>query len=388
MSIAVSVRSYLVAGTAAAIGAGSLALHPAAPAPVRFDAALAHPQVQLTSAIDDLLTPVTALFASGGLIAYYLFDTAEDVPNFGDISNPPWLPGFGPAFPYTKQGILGQVLTDGFPVVEQLVTNLVDGISYATNGVVNGVDLSFQGEFGPALESVVDGLVQPLLTAINRAGAAIAALVDGIGLITRSAIGVLQLAGKALEYTFEVTGAALADGDLLGAFAALSTGLLGNRFPNPDPDAEDPEDGPYALPGVLIRGTIGTVVFDPAEPLAPYDTIVPSIRTAVSQTLVNVKNALAQPLPNQAVDEGAALAASATAAVTPLGEPVETAEADVDAPKVEAPAAGESVRPVRRAAAKAAPAAEAAPAAKAAPAAERSEARSEATTQRAARTAR
>lgn len=432
----ISLRSHLIAGTAAVVGASAIAVTPVTAAHLDLPTIKA-PAVALKAFTPPLVALAGTLFQAGS----YLFNTDAPVDdaaswpfaNFGDefgtppvnipgivplVLGPEVLPGIGLGI-NTSVGLIPQIIDDALPIISQLGYNGSDylqatlGALYAsTDYLVGGIweaagqllSFDIQGAFDTILTSISQtGSI--LLTAggyvlsgvVNRATAVVEALIGGLGTVVGATLRQLQVIGDSVGTVFNnVFDAFGGPNPIEGAWNALVEGLLGAN----------------GIPGTIVNLTIGSGVqtgpitgATPEEIQASIEAnFVPSIRTEVRGLVQAVTAALQTPVSGAAaVAPAAAAEVEAPAAAVEVEAPaagaaaeaVEVSAADVkaDTKAAEAaPAAEVSAADVKAEAATGEAAAEEAPAAEApaaeapaAPAAEAGEAKSAETPKRANR---
>lgn len=371
----ISLRSQLVAGTAAVIGAGSVAV-----------AGVHHPLPTLptsaTVALAAFHNPVEELLATLEVGQNYLFGTyynGGDAPTAGaGEANWPFA-GFGQTGGdalnfllatqdalgnYSSVGLLPQLTNDATPIVRQLTTNLYTYINAGLTGVIGSVaaasagvwnfpvaaldafQLALNGQIDEAFTVLTDAIVDPIVAAggalfdaaafvvtdfIAKTVAVLEVIPENLALFAGAAIGggallaqrTVQLATDWLEN--------LGSGNWEGAWNVAIDGLL----------------GPSGIPGTVLNLTIGAGV--QTGPIASEadiaENFVPSFRTATQATIWNTQNALTATTPPPTVESAAAAPAASVvseAVVTEVSEPPAEVVAPV-APLAEAPAAVETV---------------------------------------------
>jgi len=362
--MSISVRSHLIAGTAALAVAGvtavaPLSVNPASPsasAPALADVALAAlntPIQELLGSINVTQTYLLGAFYEGadgivpGAGAINWTDAGFDQVG-GDtlnflLANEPAL-GF-----YSNVGIVPQLVNQATPILRQLQTNLFDYINVVFTGLidtgialnagvwafppalVDAAELALEGDFQAALGVIGEAIVTPIVSAgealfgagayvldnvVARAVAVLSAIpeivttyvgsfVGGAGLLIEKSVAI------ATEWVDNLTA-----GDLAGAWNTAVAGLF----------------GPSGLPGTALNLSIGAGV--QTGPINSEEDIpenfVPSVRTAVQGTAWSIQNALTATPPE-------AETLPAAVAEVPAAEPVVAAEpiavdvpADVD----------------------------------------------------------
>ncbi len=278
----ISLRSHLIAGVAAVVGASAIAMTPVPQADVHLPAPHV-PSVQQI-ALSGFDNPISELLLSAGVLNTYTFLDAGPVP----------LPG--PWSTLKKTGLIPQIIADGLPIISQLGFNGSDYLYNSVKGLgTSALALSegFWNATGYLLTLNIPAAINTLSQAIQVAGQA--ALNSGIyvatGVITRAVAVVTAVAALAPDMiTASINRPLVVLGSLVqtvqNTIAALSQ-------PNPAEGAWNAAVnglfGPTGLPGVLTALTVGVGVPAPA----PISAFVPSIRTEISTVVQTIKGALA-----------------------------------------------------------------------------------------------
>ncbi|MCX2934096.1 hypothetical protein ORI20_27895 [Mycobacterium sp. CVI_P3] len=305
----ISIRSQLIAGTAAVVGASAIAMTPVT------QANLALPDLQLPSAAQVALagfdSPISELITSIGLANAFLFDTAGPLPNPA-----PWSS-------LAAIGLLPQIIDDGLPIISQLGVNGSDYLYQTGKGLGTSAYLLSEGTwnaFGDLLTLDIPGAITTLTNAVTAAGEE--ALATGqyvlTGVVTRAAAVATALAALTPEIATAVVNQGLVVAGsvvqvLQNAVAALSSA---NPIENTWNAVVDGLFGPTGIPGALTAITVGPGVLAPA----PISAFVPSVRTVVSTVVNDVQTALstANPAPPPAAAQSAAASASAVPSASAL----------------------------------------------------------------------
>ena len=354
----ISLRSHLIAGTAAVVGASAIAMTPVMGAQLSLPAINVPTVAKVTLA--GLDSPISELLGSVILGGQLLFNTSQDVTD-ADLWGPTaFQQGGFPIFPaaletdalggYSSIGLLPQIIDDALPITRQLGINGSDYLNVAVAGLsAAGIALS-EGVWnaaGDLLTLDIPGALATLAASISAAGTL--ALGSGAyvlsGVVTRAQAVVEAVIGSLPL----IIGATVAQLSLVvnTTIGVVTDTFAATTFEDGWNAAIDGIFGATGIPGTILNVTIGAgqqtapiTTFPPteAEIAAAY---VPSVRTVVQSAVKGVANALATPVPG-AVPVAAAPAASAASA---------RAAAVEAAPAAEAPAADSS---------EAAPAAEAA----------------------------
>ena len=352
----ISLRSHLIAGTAAVVGAGAIAINPV------MGAQLSLPSINVPAAAQVALaafdSPLAQLFATLDVANNYLLDSAS---NPSVAANWPYA-GFGTTFGvppanypllpaalnsaqlggYSSVGLVSQFIDDALPIISQLGYNGLNYLNITGNALFGaGAELTqslwtaggllLQGNIPGALATVSAAITtagQALLLAgsyvlnnvIAKASAVVGTLVGSLPQLL--AVTAAQAAVVAASATAVITNTvtALSLGNLQGAWNYAVDGLL----------------GPSGIPGVLLNLSIGAgiqtgpIVTPDAAGIAAV--FVPSTRTLVQA----LSNAIVADLQVEA-----APAAAARSAASVRSAAAESAPAVEAAPAAEA-AAGDS----------------------------------------------
>ena len=352
----ISLRSQMIAGTAAVVGASAIALTPVVAQHEML------PNIQLPSAsaavaLAGLNSPISDLISTVNLATNYLFSNADPsvAANWPDAlfgtfwgippANYPLLPGallVGAAGGYADVGIVPQIIADHLPIISQLGINGSDYINSSLNGLATaGLDLSEglwnfpeavknaiqSGDLQTALTILTNAIVNPITDAGNvllqagsyvfqnvvaKAGAVINTVVGELPQLVNVAVAQAEVLLGKTESIIKTFTTALSSQDFVGAYNAVVDGLL----------------APSGLPGTLLNLTLGAGV--QAGPItAPTQAalqavFVPSWRTAIQAGVKAIASDL-----------------TTTAAVSPVPPPPPVAaKKSVNAPSAAAVSSG------------------------------------------------
>ena len=368
----ISLRSQMIAGTTAIVGAAAIAMTPMAPA-VQLPALSVSKAAVALAAYNN---PFSALYNSVNLGINYLIngnyglDTGSGATNWpaagiSDYTNSVlpyayWNDGAGYLPAITNIGLIPNLLTVPFPVGTQVVNNWIGYGNTAYQAAAQVINAGLNLLWAPVGLGVA--VVQDLLSgniadipvqiqatiqyAIDQAGLAVAAVVGGASLIAANfvakataAVQVLAaavpaalatlpaqigvIAASAQAAVTSIT-TALSTGDVEGAWNAAVAGLL----------------GPTGVPGTIVNLTLGAGVQigEVTDSTSYFANLVPSVRNEV-QTL---GQGLSIALSSTAVSPVAAVRSAAAKAVkvAPVAAAAETATAgdSAAAPAKKAPA--------------------------------------------------
>ena len=378
----ISLRSHLIAGTAAVVGASAIAMTPVMGAQLSLPAINVPTVAKVTLA--GLDSPISELLGSVILGGQLLFNTSQDVTD-RDLWGPtafqiaPTAPapdaGSAPVFPaalvtdalggYSSIGLLPQIIDDALPITRQLGINGSDYLNVAVAGLsAAGIALS-EGVWnaaGDLLTLDIPGALATLAASISAAGTL--ALGSGAyvlsGVVTRAQAVVEAVIGSLPL----IIGATVAQLSLVvnTTIGVVTDTFAATTFEDGWNAAIDGIFGATGIPGTILNVTIGAgqqtapiTTFPPTEAdiAAAY---VPSVRTVVQSAVKGVANALATPVPGAVAAAPAASAASARAAAVEAAPAAEAPAADSSeaapaAEAAEAPAAEVAApKPARKAA--------------------------------------
>lgn len=342
----ISLRSQLIAGTAAIVGASAIAITPVTTAHMNL------PTVKVPTAAQVALvgfdSPISELLDTLSLVNWDLFSTVPD-------DNLPWSPygGMLPEFIYTALPIISQLGYNGVDYLDVGVTagnQAAYGISEAVwnlpGAVITATKQLFTGDVAGALATLTAATIDPIKTAIgevisagtyvvsNIAGnlTSVLATLPGIakGLVN-TVVGIVKATIGTVTAIFTGTFDAIKVGDVQGAWNAVVDGLF----------------GPNGLPGNLESLTIGPGL----GPIAPLNEgkgyTFNSLRMWGEQSQLTVAGALgnngfsaASVAPNKAAAVRAARVAAPASAVAAAPASDNASATAVDAVSVSRPVAG------------------------------------------------
>jgi len=386
--VQISLRSHLIAGTAAVVGASAIAMTPVMGAQLSLPSINVPTVAKVTLA--GLDSPISELLGSVILGGQFLFSTDTDVvtrANWGPSAFPfaPSAPapdaGSAPVFgtalesdelgAFTSIGLLPNFIDLALPSVRQLGINGSDYLNTSVFGLsAAGIALS-EGVWnaaGQLLTLDIPGALQTLGNSISAAGTlALASGAYVLGGVVARAQAVVDAVVGSLPL---LIGATVAQVSLVvnKTIQVVTDTFAATTFEDGWNAAVDGIFGATGIPGTLLNITIGAgqqtgpIPYGPVTatpPLTPTTesiiaNYVPSIRGEVQAVQVAIANALATPNPvSPPVASVKKAARSAAAARTAAVEAAPAAEAPAaEAPAAEAPAA-ESSAPVKHRSARA-----------------------------------
>ena len=402
----ISLRSHLIAGTAAVVGASAIAMTPVMGAQLSLPAINVPTVAKVTLA--GLDSPISELLGSVILGGQLLFNTtyyldADGNPNpafnraaWGPTAFPfaPTLPNLGPdqtgtsapVFPvgleddalggYSSVGLVPQIIDDALPIVRQLGINGSDYLNVAVAGLsAAGLVLS-EGVWnaaGDLLTLDIQGALATLANSISAAGTL--ALGSGayvLGGVVARAQAVVEAVIGSLPL---IIGATLAQLNLVvnTTIGVVTDTFAATTFEDGWNAAIDGIFGATGIPGTILNVTIGAgqqtgaIEYGFVAPVPPAvipdftpteesiaANYVPSVRTVVQSAVKGIANALATPnpvSPPTAASAASARAAAVEAAPAAEAPAADSSEAAPAAEAAEAPAAEVAApKPARKAA--------------------------------------
>lgn len=333
----ISLRSQLIAGTAAVVGASAIAMTPVTTAHMNL------PTVKVPSAAQVALagfdSPISELLDTLTYINFDLFN--GDSANVDD--NLPWSPygGMLPEFIYTALPVISQLGYNGANYIENTLGAVNDSAWYLSEGVWNlpgevlkATKQLLTGQFAAALATLTAATIDPIKAAVTSLIGAgtylvsnivtnltnVLATVPGIakGLLNTT-VGLVKATINAVVEITKQTFAAITGGNFELAYNTVVDGLFGPVG----------ADGlvTSSIPGVLETLTIGPGI----GPIAPtgqgngYN--LPSLRTWGEGSQLTIANALGSTWPVASVVPGKAAAVRAARVAAPAAAAVAAAPA-------------------------------------------------------------
>jgi hypothetical protein len=335
----ISLRSQLIAGTAAVVGASAIAMTPVTAAQVNL------PSLKVPSAAQVALTgfdsPITELIDTLSWVNYDLFN--GDPANID--ANYSWEPfaGMLPEFIYTALPILSQMGYNGADYINTTLDavgfsayTLSEAVWNLPGALITATKQLFSGDFSgavatltnatwvpikDAISSVVGSgtyLVSGVVTNITNTLAALPAIAKGLANTT---IGTVKASINAIVEITKQTFAALGGGNFELAWNTVVDGLFGPVG----------ADGSVltSLPGVLESMSIGPglIPLGPGNGYAP----APSFRMWGEQSQLTIANGLGATWPAASVAAPKSAAAKASRVAAPVAAVTAAPAAEVAA---------------------------------------------------------
>ena len=342
----ISLRSHLIAGTAAIVGAGAIAMTPVVAAHANV------PALKVPSAVQVALTgfdsPISELLTT---VQYLNDDLFDGVDYYDEYS---WQPYYGivPEFIYTALPVISQLGYNGSAYIGNTIGAVTDSayqLSEAVwnfpGAVVTATKQVIAGDVAGAITTLTNATLVPLQSAVTTSIGAITSVVTGVvtsitnlvaavpsivqRLVTTTVGSVQALVNAVIQIGTQSLGA-LSGGNFEGAWNVVVDGLFG-------PTGADGLQT-SSIPGVLEATTIGPGLGSLG---AGNGFAVPSFRMWAEQSQLQVANALGAtyPVPAASVKPAAATAARVAAPVAAVtAGSARAAAADNSAPAESAPA--------------------------------------------------
>lgn len=302
----ISLRSQLIAGTAAVVGASAIAMTPVT------QANLAVPNLQLPSAAQVALagfdSPLSELLGSVSAFNQWLAssdNTTAGYTDLGGLFNATGVAIAKGGFQFSSVGLLPQVINDHMPILTQFGLNGVASLESALNA---GTTIALIGSEGlwnlpgafvtatqQALSGDIPGAVATLQAAIVTpfVNAASVALASGSYMLDNAIVRSTALLDAVPTLVNLVVQSSLGQAQVLaGAFSAVVqnviTGITNGNAEEAWNAAVDGFLGPRGIPGTVLNLTIGAGVQIDAT------TVVPSVRGVIQAAVHGVADALSQ----------------------------------------------------------------------------------------------
>ena len=302
----ITLRSQLIAGTAAVVGATAIAATPVTVAHLNLPSLPASTVAHV--ALAGFNNPISNLLATAGVATNYLFNATS---SFADAASWPDS-GFslGNLLPaalaqdalggFNAVGLLPQINNDAFPVFQKLVNNGAAYINATTNALTSAGYALTEGVWtatGQALSLQLSQALATLGAAVTSAGTTLLAagtyvltnVVRNLGAALPFIPGYVQMQAGAF-----IAGAALVANQAIG-IVTTAVGQLGSaNYEGAWNTVVDGLTAPSGLLGTLLNTTIGAgvqtgVIADPGQIAANF---VPSDRLVIQSAVKGIAGAL------------------------------------------------------------------------------------------------
>jgi hypothetical protein len=301
-----TLRSQLIAGTAAVVGATAIGVTPMTVAHFNLPSLQTSAVAQVTLA--SFNSPISNLFATVGVATNYLFNATS---NFADAASWPDS-GFslGTLLPaalatdalggFNAVGLIPQINNDAFPVFQKLVNNGSAYINATTNALTSAGYALSQGVWTATGQVLSLQFAQALATlgaAVNSAGTTLLAagsyvltnVVRNLGAALPFIPGYVQMQAAAF-----IAGANLVSNQAIGIVKTAAGQLGSANYQGAWNTVVDGLTAPSGLLGTLLNTTIGAgvqtgVINTPSDIAANF---VPSDRGVIQAAVKGIAGAL------------------------------------------------------------------------------------------------
>jgi hypothetical protein len=329
----ISLRSQLIAGTAAVVGASAIAMTPVT------QANLALPHLQLPSAAQVGLagfdSPLSELLGTFNSLNQWMLSADNTTAGYTDLGGLVTAGGVAIAkggFGFNSVGLLPQVINDHMPVLTQIANNGVASLESMANAgttialiaseavwnlpgaFVTATQQALSGDIPGAVATLQAAIVTPFVNAgavalasgsymldnaVVRGTALLDAVPTLVNLVVQSSLGQAQVLAASFSTVVQNVITGITNGNAEEAWNAAVDGFL----------------GPRGIPGTMLNLTVGAGVQIDAT------TVVPSIRGEIQAAVRGIANALSQtgsapPVPPPAAAVSPSASASRTAAAS------------------------------------------------------------------------
>jgi hypothetical protein len=323
----ISIRSQLIAGTAAVVGASAIAMTPVT------QANLALPDLHLPSVAPVSLTgfdsPLSELIGTFNSFNQWMVSAADTPLSYvalGGFVDPVVAAATAAAFNFNSVGLLPQVINDHMPILTQVGLNGAASLESTLNAsttmgliasealwnlpgaYIDATRQALSGDIPGAIATLQSAIVTPFVeagqvalangnylldNAVARGTALLSAVPDLFNLVVQSSIGQAQVLATSFSTVVQNVITGLAAGNAEQAWNAAVDGFF----------------GPNGLPGTFLNLTVGAGVQTPSG-------VVPSIRGEIQAAVHGVADALAatgssEPVPPPSTAAEASPSASA-----------------------------------------------------------------------------
>jgi len=302
----ISIRSQLIAGTAAVVGASAIAMTPVT------QANLALPTLQLPSANQVALagfdSPLSELIGTFNSFNQWLASSDNTTAGYTDLGGLVTAGGVAIAkggFGFNAVGLLPQVINDHMPILTQVGLNGADSLESMLNAgttigliaseglwnlpgaFVTATQQALSGDIPGAIDTLQAAIVTPFINAASVALASGSYMLDNatvratylldavpqlVNLVIQSSVGQATVLGNAFSTVVQNIATGITNGNAEEAWNAAVDGFL----------------GPRGIPGTFLNLTMGAGVQIDAT------TVVPSIRGEIQAAVRGIANALSQ----------------------------------------------------------------------------------------------
>ncbi|EHB49777.1 hypothetical protein MycrhDRAFT_5164 [Mycolicibacterium rhodesiae JS60] len=302
----ISIRSQLIAGTAAVVGASAIAMTPVT------QANLALPDLQLPSAAQVSLagfdSPLSELLGTVSSFNQWMLSSDNTTAGYTDLGGLADATGVGIAkaiFGFDSVGLVPQVINDHMPILTQLGLNGADSLASTLNAAttigliaseavwnlpgafVTATQQALSGDIPGAVATLQAAIVAPFVqagqtaldagnylldNAVARGTALLSAVPDLVNLVVQSSLGQAQVLAASFSTVAQNVITGLTNLNAEETWNAVVDGFLGKN----------------GIPGTILNLTVGAGVQTGAA------TVVPSIRGEIQLAVNGIADALSQ----------------------------------------------------------------------------------------------
>lgn len=301
----ISIRSQLIAGTAAVVGASAIAMTPVT------QANLALPDLHVPSvnqvALAGFDSPLSELIGTFNSFNQWLASSDNSTAGYTDLGGLADATGVAIAkmgFQFNSVGLLPQVINDHQPILTQVGLNgaaslesmlnagttvgliASEGLWNLPGAFVTATQQALGGDIPGAIATLQAAIVTPFVSAgqvilasgnymldnaVARSTALLQAVPDLVNLVVQSSIGQAQVLAGAFSAVVQNVITGITNGNAEEAWNAAVDGFL----------------GPRGIPGTFLNLTLGAGVQTGAA------TVVPSVRGVIQAAVHGIADALA-----------------------------------------------------------------------------------------------
>lgn len=334
----ISIRSQLIAGTAAVVGASAIAMTPVTQAHIALPALHMPSAAQVALAGFD--SPLSELIGTFNSFNQWMFSADDSTAGYLALGGLTDATGVGVAktvLNFNSIGLLPQVINDHMPIVTQFALNGVETLDSTLNALttmgligseavwnlpgafVTAAQQAVNGDISAAVATLQAAIVTPFVeaaqvaadnvnflvsTGLARSNALFQAIPDMVDLVVKASIGQASTMADAFVTVAQNVVAGISAGSAEQVWNAAVDGFF----------------GPNGIPGTFLNLTVGAGV------QASASEITPSIRGEIQAIVHGVATALGTAGPNPPVPPPSA------AAKTPAASSLRAAAVKEEAP--------------------------------------------------------
>lgn len=302
----ISIRSQLIAGTAAVVGASAIAMTPVT------QANLALPDLQMPSvsqvALAGFDSPLSELLGTFSSLNQWVLSADNTTAGYTDLGGLVTAGGVAIAkggYQFNAVGLLPQIINDHLPIISQLGYNGAASLGSAANAAttigliaseglwnlpgafVTATQQALTGDIPGAIATLQSAIVGPFVAAgqvalasanymldnaVARGTALLGAVPELVNLVVQSSIGQAQVLAGTFSAVVQNVITGITNGNAEEAWNAAVDGFF----------------GPRGIPGAILNLTVGAGVQTDAA------TVVPSVRGVIQAAVHGIADALSQ----------------------------------------------------------------------------------------------